>query len=117
MRQTDDEQNQHPSVEDSEAVCASLHSVRDYDVESDAEENREYCVELAVYEQILQASYNGIERVCLHFHLRFVVEECPERKLRKVGEGYAKQGKSSEGIERNDAVLYGLRCVFGFHTE
>ena len=60
MQKTNQQQNKHSPVEDTESVGASFHRIGDDDGETDSEQQREYRVEFTVDESVLQIMHDTV---------------------------------------------------------
>ena len=71
MQKTDQQQNKHAAVEDTESVGASFHRIGDDDRETDSEQQREYRIEFAVDENVLQIMHDTVDSGRRHGIRRF----------------------------------------------
>ena len=96
MKEADDEKDRHPAVE----LPRPLSGIGQLDAEADAEQDREQGIEFSVNEEILECPDYPVKG-----RMGRRIGESPEGKLREIGQDYAQQRKSAQGIQNQVSLL------------
>lgn len=71
MQKTNQQQNKHAAVENTESVGTSFHRIGNNDRETYSEQQRKYRVELAIDEDVLQIMHDTVDSGSRHGIRRF----------------------------------------------
>ena len=105
VQETDGQQYGHAAVEDAETACSPPLGVGHYDGETNAEEEREDGVELAVNEHVLQEAHHAVNTRRRHGGRGRGRQERVQRELGEVGHGYAHEGEAAQYVEYGETLF------------